>query len=609
MAAPSEDVPEVHADARTEYPADDTIPKVVTRRMAADPNHVGFRIRRDDGWHDATDGQFLADMERVAAGLIGHGVMRGDRVAVMSRTRYEWTVLDIAIMAAGAVTVPIYETSSAEQVLWILRDSGSVAVIVETGQQSEVVEGLREELPDLRSTWRLESDGLGGIAVGAAPDSAEQLQARLAAGQGSDLATVVYTSGTTGPPKGCPLTHANMLAVAAGVLPDGFDAVIRPDRSTLVFLPLAHVAARTIQTGCLLQGSTMGHWSDTATLVDELATFRPDYLVVVPRVLQKVYNAAATKAAAEGKGRIFDLSAATAIAYSRSMDIGGPSLALKLRHAVFDRLVYRKLRARLGGRVTACLCGAAPLGARLGHFFRGIGIPIYEVYGMTEDFGLATFNEPGRERVGSVGQPIRGGSIRIAADGEVLIGGPHVFDGYWHLPEATLEALPGDGWLHSGDVGELDGQGYLFITGRKKDLIVTASGKNVAPAVLEDRARAHPLIAEILVVGDARPFVGALVTLDPEYVATWLQLRHRPAGTPIERLTEDPEIITEVQAAIDAANAAVSRAESIRSFRILPGQFTVDGGQLTPSMKMRRSVVARENAEEIESIYVVPPRS
>ena len=581
----------------------DTVPKVYMRRVAQQPGHVLVRRRRADGWHDMSAEEFAADVDSVAAGLIACGVHRGDRVALMSATRYEWTLLDCAIMSAAAVTVPIYETSSAEQVRWILQDSAAVAVVVDNPVHQATVLALRADLPALEHVWCLDGDGVAEIAAEATGESAELVDRRRRESDGSALATIIYTSGTTGMPKGCPLTHSNMLAVANGVLPGALDQIITPDASTLIFLPLAHVAARLIQSGCLVQGTAMGHWSDLPTVVDELESFQPDFIVGVPRVFEKVYNAAATKAAAENKARIFAWAAATAIEHSQAMDNDGPSPWLRIRHAVFDRLVYAKLRARLGGQASAAVCGAAPLGARLGHFFRGIGLPIYEVYGETECFGLATINHPGTIRVGAVGQPIAGGAIRIGDDGEVLINGPHVFDGYWHNTHATAEALPGDGWLHSGDIGELDPSGFLHITGRKKDLIVTSSDKNVAPAVLEDIARAHPMISEIMAVGDNRPFVAALVTLDPAYLRTWLDMHHRKADTPAAELIDDDEVRSEVQDAIDQANAAVSRAESIRSFRILPNEFTVEDGQLTPSLKLKRAAVADQLANEITALY------
>jgi long-chain acyl-CoA synthetase len=581
----------------------DTVPKVYMRRVAQQPGRVLVRRRRADGWHDMSAEEFAADVDSVAAGLIACGVRRGDRVALMSATRYEWTLLDCAIMSAAAVTVPIYETSSVEQVRWILQDSAAVGVVVDSPVHEATVLGLRADLPDLEHVWSLDGGGVAEIASEATGESAEQVDRRRRESDGSSLATIVYTSGTTGMPKGCPLTHSNMLAVANGVLPGALDQIITPNAATLIFLPLAHVAARLVQTGCLVQGAAMGHWSDLPSVVDELQSFQPDFIVGVPRVFEKVYNAAATKAAAENKAKIFAWAAATAIEYSTAMDTDGPSPWLRIRHAIFDRLVYAKLRARLGGRASAALCGAAPLGARLGHFFRGIGLPIYEVYGETECFGLATISYPGAIRVGAAGRPIAGGAIRIGDDGEILIDGPHVFDGYWHNADATAEALPGDGWLHSGDIGKLDESRFLHITGRKKDLIVTSSGKNVAPAVLEDVVRAHPMISEIMVVGDNRPFVAALVTLDPAYLRTWLELHDRDADTPAAELIDDDEVRAEVQDALDRANAAVSRAESIRSFRILPTEFTVEDGQLTPSLKLMRGAVADQLANEISSLY------
>jgi long-chain acyl-CoA synthetase len=521
----------------------------------------------------------------------------------MSTTRYEWTVADYAILYAGAVTVPIYPTSSAEQVEWILGNSGAVAVLVEDEHGESLVREVRSRVPDLREVWRIDQRALTSLAGAGAQVSDDDLEARRSAPTGSSVATIIYTSGTTGRPKGCTLTHGNLLAVAGGMLDGPFGAEMAPGTSTLLFLPLAHVMGRCIQVGSTWQGAVLGHTSDLVGLVDDLGVFEPDYLLSVPRVFEKVYNMAAAKAAEEGRERIFAVAADIAIRYSESLDAGGPSVLLRLQHAVFDLLVYRKLRARLGGRVRWALSAGAPLGARLGHFFRGVGVTIYEVYGMTENMGPATLSHGGALKVGTVGRPLPGTSIRIADDGEVLLRGPHVMAGYWGNATATAEAIGPDGWLHTGDIGELDDEGYLSITGRKKDLIVTAGGKNVAPAVLEDRARAHPLVSQIMVVGDARPFVAALVTLDREYLPLWLEHHHRPADTPVADLTADADLVADIQSAIDEANAAVSRAESIRTFRVLTEDFTVEGGQLTPSMKVKRGVVADEHAADIEALY------
>jgi long-chain acyl-CoA synthetase len=575
----------------------------VIEALAAEPDRVQFRRRTADGWCDVTLRQFTDEVRGVAQGLIASGVAPGDRVGLLSRTRYEWTVLDYAILYAGAVTVPIYQTSSVEQVAWILGDSGARAAFVEDAELAALVTSVWAELPQLEHLWRIDAAAIDHLVeAGRGVDTAtleERRQSTVAASVGS----IIYTSGTTGRPKGCAITHGNMLAVAAGMLGGPLGEELAPGTSTLLFLPLAHVMGRDIQFASTWQGAVLGHTSDLAGLVDDLQVFRPDYLLSVPRVFEKVYNMAAAKAAEDGRDRIFDAAVATAVRYSQAMDGSGPSPWLRLQHAVLDRLVYRKLRTRLGGRVRWALSAGAPLGTRLAHFYRGMGIAIYEVYGMTENFGPATLSHRGAMRVGTVGRPMPGVTIRIADDGEVLIKGPIVFAGYWNNPEATAEVLDADGWLHTGDLGALDDDGYLSITGRKKDLIVTAGGKNVAPAVLEDRARAHPLVSEILVVGDNRPFIGALVTLDREFLPTWLALKNRPADTAVEDLVDDPQVLAEVQRAIDYANQAVSRAESIRRFRILAEDFTVDGGHLTPSLKLRRSAVTQDHEADIQALY------
>lgn len=575
----------------------------VLQALAADPDRPQFRRRTPTGWRDVTLREFSDEVQAVAKGLIACGIAPGEKVGLMSRTRYEWTLLDYAVIHCGAVTVPIYQTSSAEQVRWILGDSVARGVFVEDADLAALVGSVRADLPDLEHVWRIDGAALGELAeAGRVVDDATLEEHRCTA-DAATVASIIYTSGTTGRPKGCAITHGNMLAVAAGMLGGPFGTELAPGTSTLLFLPLAHVMGRDIQFASTWQGAILGHTSDLTTLVDDLRAFRPDYLLSVPRVFEKVYNMAAAKAAEDGRARIFDAAAATAIAYSEAMDDGRASLLLRLRHAVFDRLVYGKLRSRLGGQVKWALSAGAPLGTRLAHFYRGIGIAIYEVYGMTENFGPATLSHRGALRVGTVGQPMPGVTIRIADDGEVLIKGPIVFAGYWNDPAATAEVIDAEGWLHTGDLGALDDDGYLSITGRKKDLIVTAGGKNVAPAVLEDRARAHRLVGEILVVGDNRPFVGALVTLDREFLPTWLALNDRPVDTPVTALADDPAVLAEVQQAIDHANQVVSRAESIRKFRILDADFTVSGGHLTPSLKLRRAVVTEQHAADIDALY------
>jgi long-chain acyl-CoA synthetase len=565
--------------------------------------------RRPDAsgeWSDVTCAQFADEVVAVARGLIAAGVRPGDRVALLSRTRYEWGLIDYAILATGAATVPIYETSSAEQIGWILSDSEAVAAIVESSRHAGLVESVRAACPGVRHVWQIEpSDGTPGavdalVALGA-DTPAEEVRARSAAVRADDLATLIYTSGTTGRPKGCELTHRNLVSEvksAVSLLPE-----LLSDRgSVLLFLPLAHVFGKVIQCGALYTRTVVGHTPDVKRLLPDLASFRPTFILSAPRVFEKVFNSARQRAHDSGKGRIFDMAADTAVAWSRAQDTGGPGLALRLRHALFDRLVYSKLRDVVGGNVVAAVSGAAPLGERLGHFFRGVGLPVLEGYGLTETTAGVTLNALGAQRVGTVGRPVPGHSVRIADDGEVLVKGPIVFRRYWKNEAATAEALE-DGWFHTGDIGELDDAGFLRITGRKKELIVTAGGKNVAPAVLEDRLRAHPLISQCMVVGDGQPFIGVLVTIDAEALPGWLDRAGKAADTAIADLVDDPDLHAEIAQAVEDANQAVSRAEQIREFRILPVDFTEAGGEMTPTMKVKRAVVAKTFAADIASIY------
>jgi long-chain acyl-CoA synthetase len=565
------------------------------------PDHVLFSRRVGDGWHDVTAAQFRDDVEDVARGLVAAGVSAGDRVGLMSRTRYEWTVVDFAIWTAGAITVPIYETSSAEQIAWILGDSGSVACVVETPAHAAAVSSVRDQLPGLKDVWQIHTGGLADLAkAGADVDDAELVSRRAAAGPG-DVATLIYTSGTTGRPKGCELTHGNFLSLSENTVARLGDVVSAEGASTLLFLPLAHVFARFIQVLAITAGSRMGHSADVKNLLPDLAAFQPTFVLSVPRVWEKIYNSAEQTAEADGKGRIFGLAAATAIAWSEAQQDGGGGLWLKARHALFDKLVYSKLRARMGGKVQYAVSGGAPLGARLGHFFRGAGIVVLEGYGLTETTAPSTVNRPDAIKVGTVGQPLPGVAIRIAEDGEVLVKGHNVLLGYWNNPQATTEAVR-DGWLHTGDLGELDDDGFLRITGRKKEIIVTAGGKNVAPNVLEDRIRAHALVSQALVVGDGKPFIAALVTLDAEMLPTWAANRGK-AGLTVEQAVDDPDVQAELQRAVDDANAAVSKAESIRKFRVLLVDFTEESGHLTPSLKLKRNVVLKDFGEQVEELY------
>lgn len=582
-------------------PATGNLTDDVVRNATEAPDAVQFsRPDGGGGWEDVTCATFLAEVSAVAKGLLAAGIEPGDRVALISRTRYEWTLLDYAIWFAGAVTVPIYESSSEEQIHWILSDSGARAVVVEDATHLARVGSVRGHLPDLAHVWSIDSGAVAEIGrLGASVDDDDLEARRTTAGPG-DLATLIYTSGTTGRPKGCMLTHDNFqneLCVAVNELERLFDT---DGASTLLFLPLAHVFARIIQVGSIKARTRLGHSADIKNLLPQLATFQPTFILAVPRVFEKVFNTASQRATADGKGKIFDRAAEAAIAWSRALDGGRVPVRVRAQHALFSRLVYGKLRGALGGRCEFAVSGGAPLGDRLGHFYRGIGVTVLEGYGLTETTAALTVNLPDAQKVGTVGRPIPGTAVRIADDGELLFKGGQVFTGYWNNPEATAEALHDD-WFHTGDVGEVDDEGFVRITGRKKEILVTAGGKNVAPAVLEDRVRASPLVSQCLVVGDGQPFIGALVTIDEEAFPAWTE-QHGKSGR-VADLVDDEDLRAEVQAAIDEANKAVSKAESIRKFTILPTDWTEEGGQVTPSLKLKRNVVMRESREEIAALY------
>jgi long-chain acyl-CoA synthetase len=591
-------------------PTENSAARYVFDNAERRPQIVSLRVREGDSWSDVTAGQFAEQVLAVAKGLLASGVEAGDRVGLMSKTRYEWTLFDFALLSVGAVVVPIYETSSAEQVEWILADSQAKAVIVETPAHAEVVDEVRARTPDLQSVWRIDEDAVGTLTAAGAELADAEVTKRLDATKPEDLASLIYTSGTTGRPKGCQLTHANFVAEVFQIT-SGQQNLFNENSSTLLFLPIAHVFGRAIEIGAIATGTTLGHTADIRNLIADLGVFKPVFVLSVPRVFEKVYNTAKQRAHAEGKGAIFDKAEQIAIAYSEAQDARGPGALLKLQHALFDKLVYRRLRAALGGRCTAAISGGAPLGARLGHFFRGIGVTIYEGYGLTETTAGIFLNVPDKVKVGTVGRPVGGASVRIADNGEVLLSGPVVFAGYWRNPKATAEAIEQIGdrrWFHSGDIGEIDNDGFLKITGRKKELIVTAGGKNVAPAVLEDRVRAHWLVSQCLVVGDQQPFIAALVTIDTEAFPSWLQQAGKPKGADLADLVDDEDLHAEIQKAIDDANKAVSKAEGIKKFTILPEDWTEASGHLTPSLKLKRNIVLRECADEIATLYSGPSR-
>ncbi|WP_298805563.1 long-chain fatty acid--CoA ligase [uncultured Pseudokineococcus sp.] len=583
---------------------------VVVRAAEDEPDREVLARRAGGGWEAVTAARFREEVEQVALGLLDAGVAPGDRVGLMARTRYEWTLVDAAVWAVGGVVVPVYETSAPDQLRWILEDSGAVACFVETPSHARTLAQVADGLPALRTSWVVDGGATGVLPTladlisagsSAGVDGRAELERRRAALTRDDVATIIYTSGTTGRPKGCVLTHGNFLVecgTAVELLPELFED---PGSSTLLFLPLAHVFGRMIEVAVLMARIRVGH-SDVARITRDLPTFQPSFVLAVPRVFERVYETARRRATTEGKGAVFQRAADVASAWSRAQDGGRPGLVLRAQHALFDRIVYGKLRAALGGRAEWAVSGGAPLGERLGHFYRGIGLTILEGYGLTETTAATTVNTPRDQRVGSVGRALPGTELRISEAGEVQVRGGHVFREYLGNARATREVLDDDGWFATGDLGSLDADGYLTITGRSKDILVTSSGKNVSPGPLEDSLRAHPLVSQAVVVGDGRSSVGALVTLDQEALDAWLAQAGRPAA-PAADLVEDPDLLAELRRAVDAANESVSSAEGIRRLRVLPVDLTEEGGQLTPSMKVKRGVVLEEFADEVEAMY------
>jgi long-chain acyl-CoA synthetase len=573
----------------------------VVTRATEDAGAVMFGVRQGSTWRDVTAGSFLDQVRGVARGLCASGIRPGDRVGLLSRSRYEWTLLDYAIWYAGAASVPLYETSSAEQVEWILRDCGARALVVETADHAARVAGLRGSLESLDDVWCLDDGAVEALVAAGRDWSADDLEDRRRSVRADSLATIIYTSGTTGTPKGCVLTHGNFgfeLAVVTAELDDLFSG---EDAATLLVLPLAHVLARLVQVGAVRARVRLGYCPDVRSLTRDLEQFRPTFVLAVPRVFEKIFNRASQEAAADGRSRTFDRAAETAIAYSRALDGRRVGRVLRLRHALFDRLVYTRLREALGGRCGYAVSGGAPLGERLGHFYRGIGVTILEGYGLTETTGAATVNRPGALKVGTVGRPLGGTAVRVAEDGELHVRGGQVFGSYWANDAATVAALDGAGWLRTGDVGEIDDEGFVRVTGRKKEILVTTGGKNVAPTVLEDGIRAHPLVSQCMVVGDGRPFIAALVTLDAEALEAWAAERGLPTSP--AALADAPALRAEIQSAVDEANKAVSQAEAVRAFRVLPVDWTEDRDELTPSLKVKRNMVTARFRREIDGLY------
>jgi len=575
-------------------------------RVAATPNNALFSLpTANGGWSDVTSSEFLAQVKALAKGLVASGVQPGDKIGLMCKTRYEWTLIDFATWFAGAVLVPIYETSSPSQILWNLTDSGATAIITETPDHFARFDEIRADVPEVSNVWQVDLGDLDKLNAAGTDVPDEEIERRRNLAKGADLATLIYTSGTTGKPKGCVITHSNFVELCRNsqkAIPE----VVNPDSSTLLFITTAHIFARFISILCIHGGVKVGHQPDTKLLLPSMASFKPTFLLAVPRVFEKVYNSSEQKAEAGGKGKIFRKAAEVAIAHSKAVDAGKVPLGLKLQFALFDRLVLSKIRTALGGRVSYAVSGSAPLGLRLGHFYRSLGLTILEGYGLTETTAPISVNKPSNFKIGKVGPPLPGVSVRIAEDGEIQAKGVCVFDGYWNNQAATDEVFDGE-WFKTGDIGQFDDEGYLEITGRKKEIIVTAGGKNVAPAALEDPIRANPIIGQVVVVGEQRPFISALVTLDEEMLPVWLNNNGLDATWTLEQAAKHPSVLAEVQRAIDVGNARVSRAESIRKFHILDADLTEASGHLTPKLSIKRNVILADFADVIETMYSNSP--
>lgn len=586
-----------------ESPSHENITDLLLQRVQKTPEIALFAVEDTPGaWREVTAKAFLEQVQDLARGFIASGIRPGDRVALMSRTRYEWALIDFALWFAGAVSVPIYETSAPTQIEWVLSDSDSVALIVETKEHQERFEKIKANTPLVKHLWRLDDDSLFKLVGLGKSVSLDELEKARRANTIDSLATIIYTSGTTGKPKGCELLHHGFIDLSRNSqleLPE----VVKEGQATLLFLPLAHVYARFISILCVHGGIKVGHQPDTKTVAAGMQSFKPHFLLAVPRVFEKVYNSAEQKAEAAGKGKIFRKAVQVAIDYSRALDsTKGPSFGLKLQHKVFDALVYKKLRVAMGGNVKFAVSGGAPLGERLGHFFRAIGLVVLEGYGLTETSAPAMIGRPSDAQIGKVGRVLPGCAVKIAEDGEILLKGTNVLRGYWKNPEATAAAIQ-DGWFRTGDIGELDENGFISITGRKKELIVTSGGKNVAPTALEDPLRASPIIAQAVVIGDQRPFVSALLSLDPEMLPVWLANNGQKSDLTLSQAAKNPVVLKELQKKVDEVNATVSNAEGIRKFAVIESELSEESGHLTPSLKIKREIVTRDFAPIIDEIY------
>ncbi|HEX4444531.1 MAG TPA: AMP-dependent synthetase/ligase [Galbitalea sp.] len=575
---------------------------LLVERVKETPDLAIFSLPQADGtWKDVTATEFLGQVTALAKGLVAAGIQPGDKIGLICRTRYEWTLLDFATWFAGAILVPVYETSSPHQIHFDMHDSGAIAMVTETPEQFARFDEVHADLPLIKKVWQIDLGALDKLAAAGSDVTDEEIERRRNLAKGSDVATLIYTAGTTGNPKGCVLTHSNFVELTRNTMV-AIPEVVSGDARTLLFITTAHIFARFISVLCVAAGVKVGHQADTSQLLPAMGSFKPTFLLAVPRVFEKVYNSAEQRAEGDGRGKIFRKAAQVAIDHSKAIDAGHVPFGLSLQFALFDRLVLSKLRAAMGGEVKYAVSGSAPLGLRLGHFYRSVGLTILEGYGLTETTAPLTVNRPSKFKIGTVGVPLPGISVRIAEDGEIEGKGVDIFEGYWKNKKATDEVF-NDGWFKTGDLGSLDDDGYLTITGRKKEIIVTAGGKNVAPAVLEDPIRANPIISQIVCVGEQKPFIGALVTLDEEMLPTWLKNNGQDEHMTMADAAKDPAVIAEVQKSIDAANSHVSRAESIRKFVILPEDFTESGGHMTPKFSIKRGAILKDYADTIDELY------
>lgn len=580
--------------------------------MAADdPKNLMFTRPVNFEWVEVSSEEFVTEVIDVAKGLIANGVEKGDRVALLSETRYEWTLLNYAIWAAGATLVPIYGSSSSDQIRWIIENSGAVFAITESKDHTERMRPLlldqqnEEGHSALRRVLEINSSAVDTLKYEGRDIPREQVESRISSTRSDDLASVIYTSGTTGRPKGCMLTHSNWLSEVRGILVNPIGQIAQKENRLLTFLPLAHVLASAVSLAATVSGATQSHWSDTSTVTLEFQRSQPHMILGVPRVFEKVRDSAYNTAKEKGKVglTIFTRAEATALEYSKALDTDkGPSPLLKARRKLYDRLLFSKIRAAMGGDVSYVISGGAAMDADLGHFFRGLGVPVYEGYGLTESTAAITVNNPTAQKIGTVGKPLGGCASAVAEDGEVLLKGPMIFNGYWKNEEATEKTFV-DGWFRTGDLGSLDDEGFLTITGRKKDLLVTAGGKNVSPGPMEDRMRAHPLISQAVVIGDGQRFISVLVTLDEEALGRWKAEHSLPANATISELGSNAVLRAEIQDAVNAANEMVSHTEAIKRFHILPRDLTEEGGELTPTMKVKRNVVLERYSRIVDEIY------